>query len=83
MPGQFDHGEVSTAQGLVQVIQPGYLPVMMAFERRHGSGGVGGGVAFCCLLVSGQFFISSSVGGSSMRFGVVVWLTLDQLGVWQ
>ncbi len=34
--GQFDHSKVSTAQRLVQVIQPGNLPIMMPFEPRHG-----------------------------------------------
>lgn len=34
--GQFDHSKVSTAQRLVQVVQPGDLPIVMTFEPRHG-----------------------------------------------
>lgn len=36
MSSQFDHSKVSTAQRLVQVVQPGDLPIMMTFEPRHG-----------------------------------------------
>lgn len=34
--GQLDHSKVPTAQRLVQVVQPGDLPIMMPFDARHG-----------------------------------------------
>lgn len=49
MSGQFDHGEVSPAQRLVQVVQAGDLSIVMAFEPRHGGCRMGreGAAAYC------------------------------------
>lgn len=59
MSCQLDHCEVSSAQCLIEIVQPGDLPVMMALQPRHVSGGLVEGSAFCCLLVfSCHFSIS-------------------------
>lgn len=36
MPGQFDHSKVPSPQRLVQVVQPGDLPIAMPLQAGHG-----------------------------------------------
>lgn len=52
MSGQFHYGKVSTAQRLIQVIEPGDLPIVMPFEPRHGHWWTRGGGG---LLLPGGF----------------------------